>query len=850
MANGDYTSRQERRRQKKRKSAGRQWPLWKKILLSLCIVFLLTMIGGGIATAVIIHNAPELKASKLNAPISTRIYDQDGKLVSTLFHKNKRIKVHIENVPEKMRAAVVSIEDKRFRDHHGLDFRRIGGAVIANIRQGWGAEGGSTITQQVIKRTMLSPEQTLTRKIQEAWLALKLERQYSKDQILEMYLNNVYFGHSAYGLKTAAKTYFNKKDLSQLNISQMALLAGLPNSPSADDPFKHPKRAKERRNQVLTAMANNDAITPEQAKKAKTKSISNLLVKKEKEEKDTDPYNAFVDTVYHQLVEQKNLISKEQFFQGGLKIYTTLDAEAQKSIYHMIRSDKFGYPDENFETGLSLVDTKTGAVRAVGGGRHFKSIHYTNYGSDVAHQPGSTIKPILDYGPAIENLKWSTAHTLVDESYNYSDGTSISEWDNEYWGAMSIRRALAWSRNIPAFKAFEAVGKDQAQAFASDLGINIDPIHESAALGGFDGVSPLQMAAAYAAFGNGGTYHQPHTVRKITFPSGKDVKPETKSDVVMEDYTAYMMTDILKTVMDRGTGTKANIAGLPVAGKTGTTNIPKDFKEEYGIHDGVRDSWFTGYTTQYALSVWTGYPSLTDDDDNAQYIHDGPEHDIAQRLFKNVMSDVSSSNTADFKKPDSVVSSGSALYVKGAQPSQGVPSGESETPETDKQDENNDSDDNKDEKRKKDKEDKKDQSKEDMQEDNKDQTKEDSKKDHQSNDENDQKDPSKPNNQNEDNQKPDQGQDNEQGNGEQSGQNEEQGQEQDQPSEQNDNTGDGEGNEENEDEPKDSGDKGGDNSNGGDDKKNNNNNENGQGNNNSENDHPANDGKSNKQEGD
>ncbi|MEW9676935.1 PBP1A family penicillin-binding protein [Lentibacillus sp. L22] len=667
----EYTSRQERRRQQKQKktrSHGRKRSLWKKILLGLCAAFLLAVIACGITIAVMIHDAPTLKASDLQTPQSTRIYDQDGKLVSTVFHEENRVKIHIDDVPETVKDAVISIEDKRFRDHHGIDFHRLFGAVFANVKNGWGAEGGSTITQQVIKRSVLTPEKTLKRKVQEAWLSLKLERKYSKDEILEMYLNNVYFGHRAYGIKTASKTYFGENNLSKLNISQAALLAGLPNAPSADDPFKHPERAQKRRDQVLSAMESNHVISKQQADKAKAKPISEIIRKEEKkQENNDDPYNAFIDTVYEQMVNQKKVVSEKDFYQGGLKIYTTLDSKAQKAVYDLIHSKDIPYPDKHFETGITLVDTKTGAIKAVGGGRHFKAVGYTNYGTNVQNQPGSTIKPILDYAPAIEHLNWPTSHTLSDEPYQYSDGTPINEWDNKYWGDISMRRALEWSRNIPALKAFQAVGQDKAQKFAKGLGIKIDPIFESASIGGFDGVSPLQMAGAYAAFGNGGKYHEPSTVKKIVFPDGKKWKPKSKPKNAMHDYTAYMITDMLKTVVASGTGTQANIPGIPVAGKTGTTNIPNDIKDQYGLGDGVLDSWFVGYTPQYSLAVWTGYPSLKNKDGDVQYIRYDGSQNIAMQLFQTLMSEISDPNMDDFKKPDSVVSSGSELYVRGAQ---------------------------------------------------------------------------------------------------------------------------------------------------------------------------------------
>lgn len=663
----NYTSRVEKRQQRKKSNQHkRSW--WKVLLLSLGITFALIVGGGAVTVAVMISDAPELKESNLQMPQSTRIYDDDGKQVDTLFQEENRINVSIDEVPDVMKAAIISIEDKRFYDHNGIDWRRLLGAARSNIKNGWGAEGGSTLTQQVIKRTVLSPEKTLKRKVQEAWLALKLEKKYSKDEILELYLNNVYYGHGAYGIKTAAVTYFGEEDLSQLSISQAALLAGLPNSPSATDPFKHPDKAEERRDKVLQSMVDNGFINKEEVAKAKEELVADIILKEEEKQANDNPYNAYVDAVYDQLVKEEKIVSEEEFFQGGLEIYTHLDSDAQQATYDLLHSENIAYPDDDFEAGISLVDTETGAIKAIGGGRNFKAIRYSNYGSNIKHHPGSTIKPILDYGPAIEHLKWSTSHILTDEPYEYSDGTPINEWDGKYWGSVSIRRALEWSRNIPALKAFQAVGADKAQAFAAGVGIEIDPIYESAAIGGFDGVSPLQMAAAYAAFGNGGTYNEPSAVKKVVFPNGKEWEPNVISEKAMEDYTAYMITDMLKTVMASGTGMQANIEGIPVAGKTGSTNIDQTDREKYGIADGLRDSWFSGYTTEYSLTVWTGYPSMKNENGDVQYIKYDGTQDIAKHLFRELMSEVSSSDVKDFVQPDSVISIGSELMVRGAEP--------------------------------------------------------------------------------------------------------------------------------------------------------------------------------------
>jgi penicillin-binding protein 1A len=656
----DYRSREERRKAqtKKKNQPKKKRGLFKKIVIATLLFFLLIVIGGGIAVFAIIQNTPELEPGLLETPQSTTIYDKNDEEVATMFNEQNRVKVDIENVPKTVQDAFTSIEDSRFRDHFGIDVRRVFGAVLANFREGFGSEGASTITQQLIKSTVLSPEKTLTRKIKEAYLAIQLEQKYTKDQILEMYMNTIYFGKgNIYGIATAAERYYGKQ-VQDLELHEAAMLAGLVNGPGIYNPIDNPEKAKERRNLVLRFMVENDAITKEEAKKAKSVPVQKTLVEQNNQKEES--YDAFVDQVFQELVNDRKIIGEKEFFQGGLEIYTTLDKDAQTKVENILSSNEIPYPDEYFETGIALIDTQSGAVRAIGGGRDFVAAGkgYTNYGARAQQQTGSTIKPVLDYGPVIENKQWSTYHQLVDKPHKYSTGEEVGEWDGEYWGEMTMRRALAWSRNIPAVKALQAVGTEKAGQFAKNLGIEVaDPLYESAALGSdLAKAAPLEMAGAYAAFGNGGVYNEPYTVRKIEFPGGQTKDIDHEPEVAMHDYTAYMITDMLKTVVHSGTGTAADISGLPLAGKTGSTQIPDDMIEQYGIQEnGIMDSWFTGYTTQYAASVWTGYMKNEDEDGNPLFIRYDGSDDIAKQIFKELMSSVSSSDTPDFKQPDSVV---------------------------------------------------------------------------------------------------------------------------------------------------------------------------------------------------
>jgi penicillin-binding protein 1A len=652
-----YQTREERRKQlaaakKKKKSKKSPEGTFKKIFLAFIALCIIGMLSGVATFAYMVKDAPKLDEKLLKDPISSKIYDMDGNLITEV-GSEKRDYVEYEDIPELVRNAVLATEDVRFFKHNGVDLIRLGGAVVANIKDGFGSEGASTITQQVVKNSFLTFDKTLKRKAQEAWLAFQLERKYTKQEIFEMYVNKIFMSENVHGIATAAKVYFGKEDLKDLELHEAALLAGMPQSPNNYNPFEHPDKAEKRRNIVLSLMYKHGFITKEEMEKAKAIPVESTIVKEENRKKNDKPYDAFVDAV----IDEVEKYGDFDIFSDGLHIYTTLDPDAQSYVEEMLNSNEIvQFPDDKFQAGIVLLDTKTGEIRAIGGGRNQKVKRGFNFAIDTRRQPGSTIKPILDYGPAIEYLKWGTYETLVDEPYTYSDGTPINNWDNKHMGAMTMREALARSRNVPALKALQEVGLEKAKDFANRLGIPLKEIYESYAIGGLGGedkgVSPLQMAGAYSAFGNNGFYTEPHAIRAIELRDGTKIDTSPESKVVMNDYTAFMITDMLKSVVkdSYGTGTRADVAGLPVAGKTGTTNYTKSEREKFGIpNEAVPDSWFVGYTTKYTAAVWTGY-----ENPKQNYLI-GSEQKIAQYLFKNLMSHVSSKiETPDFEMPNSV----------------------------------------------------------------------------------------------------------------------------------------------------------------------------------------------------
>jgi penicillin-binding protein 1A len=626
--------------------------LFKKVIISLFVLGIIGMVAGAVTFFALVKDAPPIDEALLKDGESSKLYDMNGNKFAEIGIE-KRTAVTYQEIPKVMEHAILAVEDIRFYEHNGIDLRRLVGAVIANVQEGFGAEGASTITQQVVKNSFLTPEKTVERKVQEQWLAIRLEQKYSKEQIFEMYANKIYLSSvtsygQVYGIAAAAEAYYGKK-LNELELHEAAMLAGMPQSPNNYNPFNHPEAAEKRRNIVLNLMAKHGFITKDEAEKAKAIPVASTLVTTKK---DPNPYDSFIDQVIKEVSELGDIdISK-----AGLDIYTTLDPNAQNYVEQILETDEIiKFPNAELQAGIVLMETQTGEIRAIGGGRNTDVARGFNYATDIQRQPGSTIKPVLDYGPAIEYLKWSTYHQIVDEPYKYSNSDqSIRNHDGKFKGQMSIRDALADSRNIPAVKTIQEVGLERAGEFAEKLGITFnESVQESFSIGGFNGVSPMQLAGAFSAFGNKGQYNKPHTVTKVVFMDDTEVslKPETVQ--AMKDSTAFMVTDMMKSVVTYGTGRSANVKGLNVAGKTGTTNFSTETKEKYNIKNGgVPDIWFAGFTPHYTAAVWTGYEKTSE----TNYILSPDEKALAKNIFRTIIQKVSEGKEAtDFEKPNSVV---------------------------------------------------------------------------------------------------------------------------------------------------------------------------------------------------
>lgn len=469
-----------------------------------------------------------------------------------------------------------------------------------------------------------------------------------------------------YGMETASEMYFGKK-LSELSLPQTALLAGMPQAPSAYDPYVYPDQAKKRRDTVLYTMLQNEKISQTEYDQAVNVPVTDGL----QELTQSDDNTKIVDNYVKEVINEVQEKTDKNVYTDGLEIYTNLDLDAQKKLYDIVNTDQYvSYPDDEMQVASTLIDTNTGKVKAQIGGRHIAEdvTLGNNLAVNTSRDFGSTMKPVTDYGPAFEYLKYSTGKTITDAPYNY-EGTStpVGNWDNQYMGTITLRQALYLSRNVPAVKLFNEVGSDKVASFLKNLGIEYSTIHQSNAIssnteeqdGTKYGASSLKMAAAYAAFANGGTYYKPQYVNKIVFQDGTEETYEPDGKTAMSPETAYMITDILKDTITEGTGTNAQIAGLYQAGKTGTSNYTDDEYAKLGISSGVYpDILFAGYTPNYSISVWTGYnKKMTPVTSESSHVASDVYRELMQYVSANV------TNT-DWEMPSGLIRVGGELYYK------------------------------------------------------------------------------------------------------------------------------------------------------------------------------------------
>lgn len=521
------------------------------------------------------------------------IYDGQSDMVTRLHGVQDRTWVSISELQPSTVYAFISAEDARFFEHEGVDIIRIAGAIVADIKAGSYVQGASTISQQLIKLSHLTSEKTISRKAEEAALAYEMERQYSKEDILEMYLNYVYFGGGYYGIEAAAKGYFGVH-ASDLTLDQSAMLAGILKSPSGYAPHINYAASINRRNNILRLMRDYGYITDDEKKQASAGRPTILHDKREE-------YSGYYTDAVTKSAAALMGITVDELIRGGYSIYSAMDSDIQHYCEEMFKNGEL-FPAEDSEAAIVVLEPSTGMVVAMVGGRSYTGGISFNRATDIRRQPGSVIKPVIAYAPAFEYLNYTAADMILDEETTFADYTP-SNYGNKYYGWVTVREAVTKSLNVPAVKTLSAVGVYRAKDFAKRCGIEFDDKDDSLALalGGFTyGVSPLQIAGAYSCFASGGIYNTPTLIKKITDRNGLTVyEYRQDSRRVMSEANAYILTSMLKSVVTEGTGHRLNTLDIPIAGKTGTV----------GLANGNRDAWMAGYTPEYTAVVWQGYDS-------------------------------------------------------------------------------------------------------------------------------------------------------------------------------------------------------------------------------------------------
>ena len=647
----------------------------KKKVINIILIIILTL---GIICLVafsafliyITVSAPKFNPDNLDTQELSIMYDSNGQVIAKL-GAEKREKVKYDELPQVLIDAIVSTEDSRFYQHNGFDAPRFFKATLKQLLGDNSAGGASTLSMQVVKNSFTDASQVsgikgIIRKFTDIYLAVfKLEKNYTKEEIIEFYVNNHYLGGNIYGVEEASQAYFNKS-VGELNLSEATIIAGMFKNPGGYSPTLHPDNAAARRKTVLYLMRRHGYITEEEQKLANSIPVASLTkdASGNSTSNGVSPYQSYIDTVVKELDKKYNVNP----YKTSLLIYTNMDRSKQEGINRVFNEESYKWVDDQIQSGVSVLDSQTGKLLAVGAGRN-RSVGDYNFATDIKRQPGSTAKPLFDYGPGIEYNNWSTYQQFVDEPYTYTGGRKISNWDNGYMGQMTLRKALSLSRNIPALKAFQQVDKSKIIQFVTNLGIQPEvengTIHEAHSIGAFTGVNPVQMSAAYAAFSNGGYYNEPYSVSKITYrETGNTIEHKSEKKKAMSDSTAYMIASVLQDVKLNGGGTITNYAV-----KTGTTNFDDAYVKSKGLPgDAIRDSWAVGFSTKTVVAMWYGYNESTKE----HCMRNLPSSIAKDKLYRTLVKEVVESNREEFKMPDSVVK---LPIISGSNPAKVAPTG-------------------------------------------------------------------------------------------------------------------------------------------------------------------------------
>ena len=638
----------------------------KKMILNfliICVIAFASLMA--VFFAYVIIKAPKFDPNNLKFTQMSELYDTDGNIITKMGNEN-RTEISYDDLPEVLIDAIIATEDSKFFQHNGFDLARF---MKASMYQLVGKNGGgaSTLTMQIAKNNYTSTEskgfEGITRKFTDIYLSIfKIERKYTKKEVLEFYINDSYLGNGAYGVEQASLNYFGKS-VSELNLAEASFIAGLFQSPTYYNPYNYPERAEGRRKTVLYLMQRHGYITEEEKEIAESSPITSYI-KKTQTSGTYSEYQGYIDTVVEELENEYDLNP----YTTPLKIYTAMNRSKQDFVNKVMNGEAWNWENENAQAGIVMTDSSSGEVLAVGAGRNKNSERSYNYATMTNRQIGSTAKPIFDYGPAVEYLGWGTVNYIDDTPTTYSDGTKISNSDGGYKGRLPLYQALGLSRNITALKTFQQVakeaGNDKILKFASNLGITPEvdkngKIHEAHSIGSFTGStkkgesrnSPMTMAGAYQAFSNGGYYIKPHTIKKFVYKDTDEVV-ETKSAKtrVMNDSTAYIINYSLNwSATDGLAKSAAGISGVQTAAKTGTSNFDEATRKRYHLSSkAVNDLWVCGYTPKQTITFWYGYDSITKGHSTTS------SWSTRDKFYRNLADNLFDKDGSAFERPSSI----------------------------------------------------------------------------------------------------------------------------------------------------------------------------------------------------
>lgn len=631
-----------------------------KIVLGVFLIIgIIGILGVGAFMIYVVKSAPEFNPSLLTEKQSTILYDSNGEEFAKM-GSQKRENIEYKDLPEVFIDALIATEDSRFYQHNGVDMARFLKAAFGQVLGNSDAGGGSTISMQVIKNSFTDTTSTgfegIVRKFTDIYLAVfKLEKKYTKEQIIEFYVNNHNLG-DAYGVEEASKYYFGKS-AKDLNISEAAILAGMYQAPDTYNPRKNPKNAEKRRNTVLNLMVRHGYITKEEADLAKSVPVTSLLNIKPSNQ---SVYQGYIDTLRDEIKDKYGLDPNTT----SMLIYTNMNRKKQDGLNDIANGVTYHWIDDYVQAGIVIIDSGTGKVEALLAARNYNGEMLYNYATDIKNQIGSTAKPLFDYAPGIEYNNWSTYTLFNDSPYTYSSGQEIHNYDGNYMGTITLRYALSDSRNIPALKAFQQVDKKKIIGLVTSVGITPEisngTIHEAHAIGAFNGSNPMQMAGAYQIFSNGGKYTEPYLVSKIVLRStGEVIEPKIETKQIISDSTSYMIADVLKGVVNnRMRSYRYNITDN-FSAKTGTTNYPSNMWKSYpGLpSDAISDAWVMGFTNKTVISLWYGYNKI-DPEHLDRVLHWVPATNERANLFNAIANIGFNHDGTDFEMPSSVVKVG------------------------------------------------------------------------------------------------------------------------------------------------------------------------------------------------